>query len=281
MLHQVVQQERRDGLPHDAVLPACVQRLGQHPVVQGGIQLILLRYGVGDDQRRGGPAQGLPGPHHLHDLLGRTHRPVDGLARTAQIEAGEVLRAVAEHPDPEGLQALQRGRDVQDRLHAGAHHRDVGAGEQPEIRGLVLGRGPVPVHAAEAAGREDAQACAGREERGRGHGRRPARTGRQRRCEVAVPELPHRRILGDPLQLVLVQADMAPSVQYGDGRGDGARGSHELLQLFRDPSIPGAWQAVGDDRRLQGHDGAVRGEGFLHLDGEDRFVRVGAVRCIQ
>lgn len=96
-----------------------------------------------------------------------------------------------------------------------------------------------------------------------------------------MPELPHRRILGNPFQLILVQADMGPSVQYGDGRGNGTSGSHELLQLFRDPSIPGARQSVRDDRRLQGHGGAVRGEGFLYLGGEDRYVRVGAVRRVQ
>lgn len=243
--------------------------------MQPGVQLFVLRYGVGHDQRGLGAAQRVLGTHHLGDLPGRGHRPVDRLARTAQVEPGERVRAVAEHPDAQRLQPLQRGRDVQDRLHTRAHHGDPRTRQQPQVRRLVLRLGPAPVHPAEPAGREDPQPGPGRQVGGRGHGRRPARPGRQRRGEVAVPQLAHPRVLGHPFQLGLVQPDPGPPVQHRHGRGHGPGGPHEPLQLPGDPQIAGAGQTVGDDRRLQGDDRPVRGEGGPHLGGEDRRVGGG------
>lgn len=56
----MVEQEGCDGLARDAALPARVQRLREYAIVQRGIQLVLLRYGVGNDQRRGGPPRVSP-----------------------------------------------------------------------------------------------------------------------------------------------------------------------------------------------------------------------------
>ena len=121
---------------------------------------------------------------------------------------------------------------------------------------------------AEAARREDPDpGPPGQERRGR-HGRGPARAGGESGCQIAVAELPDRVVLGDPLHLVLGQADMGAPVQHGHRRGDGAGGPYESFQLFGDRQIARARQAVRDDRRLKGDHGTARGERLPYLGGQ-------------
>ena len=63
-------------------------------------------------------------PHHGRHLRRGVHPPPDRMARVREVEARETIRAVAEHAHVERLQPLERGPDVEDRLHAGAHHHE-------------------------------------------------------------------------------------------------------------------------------------------------------------
>ena len=113
-----------------------------------------------------------PGPlcHHGRDLLGAVDPPVDAVAGVAEVEARERRRCRSRGRHAEGLQPLQGGGHVEDRLHAGADDRDVGGGEGLQVGGLVPGAAGVAVDPAEAAGREDRDAGAGSEVRGRRNG---------------------------------------------------------------------------------------------------------------
>ena len=97
-------------------------------------------------------------PHDAGDLLRALGGPVGGEAGVGQVEAGELLGAVAEDPHVEGLEALEGGADVEDRLHPRAHDRHRRHGQGGEVGRLVPAVARLPVDAAEPAGREDPDA---------------------------------------------------------------------------------------------------------------------------
>ena len=105
------------SLPATPPASAAVQRVGQHPVVQGGVHLLGLGQRVGhDDGLR--EAQAAPGALDRRDLLRRVHPPRHRVAGVGQVEAREAVGAEAEHRHGQGLQPLERGAHVEDRLHA-------------------------------------------------------------------------------------------------------------------------------------------------------------------
>ncbi|WKV16771.1 hypothetical protein LP422_24585 [Janibacter limosus] len=53
-----------------------------------------------------------------------------------------------------------------------------------------------------------------------------------------------------------------------DGGRHGAGVADDLLGLLGDLDVARAGQTVGEDRRLEGHDGAAGGDGLLHLGGD-------------
>ncbi len=164
------------------------------------------------------------------------------MSRVGQVEAGEAVRPVPGHGDPQRLQPLQGRRYVQDGLHARADHRDPGAGQQAQVGRLVLRHRPLPVDAAQPSGREHPHARESGEQGGRRHGGRPARAAGLRERQVPVPQLADAVLVGDPLQLLLVQTDVRPPVQDGDRRRYGALLPYRLLQLPRHQQIARARQ---------------------------------------
>ena len=95
------------------------------------------------------------------------------MAGIGEVEAGEPVGAVADNPDVEGLQSLESGRHIEDRLDTGADHQHAGVREGCEIRGLVPAVTRAAMHAAQPAGGEHGDARGRRQVRGRGD-RRPA-----------------------------------------------------------------------------------------------------------
>ena len=83
---------------------------GKHPVVQRAVHLVGRRDGVGQHQPVPVGAQPASGAQHVGDLCRRVHPPTHRVAGIGQVEAGEPVGAVADHPDVEGLQPLQSGR---------------------------------------------------------------------------------------------------------------------------------------------------------------------------
>ena len=143
--------------------------------------------------------------------------------------------------------------DVEDRLHAGAHHGDARAAERHQVGRLVEGGGRAAVDATEAAGGEHADPRLG-----------------AARCEVAATvaapwpagattvarsrtlTLATSSALAIGVEGVVVEPDPHDTGDDRDGRRDGAGAPHRLLDLPRDREVVGAGQAVADDRRLEG-----------------------------
>src|SRR3954449_10738178 len=157
---QVVQDERRDRLSAHPGRVGGGQSVGDHAVMQDRVELLLDRQRVGDDD--GARRQLAAGGEDGCGLLGVLHRPVHGRPGVGHVEAGEGRRPVPDGPDRQGLQALQGGRDVEDRLHARTDDGQRGARQRGEVGRLVERLRRLPVHAAEPAGGEHADAGGGR-----------------------------------------------------------------------------------------------------------------------
>ena len=205
---------------------------------------------------------------------GRVDRVRDRVAGVGDVEARVARGAVAEHRDVERLEPLERRRDVEDGLHAGADHQD-GCGRQDgHVRGLVERlRRPV-VHAAETAGREDADAGMVRQERGRGDGRPAVQPEGDRHRQVAQRDLVDAvrvRQLGD---LGDGEPDGRDAAVDADGGGHDALGAQPGLGLERDVEVARPRQPVREDRRLEGKDGPPVAD-RLGTSSDTRIVDIG------
>ena len=141
----------------------------EHLVVQLRRQLAVGGDGVRDEQRRD-DAERVARARDRGDLGGGVDRVLDVVTGVGDVEARVVGRAVADDGEIERLEALERERDVEDRLDAGAHHDEGEGGQGAEVGGLVEGLLRAAVDAAETAGREDPDARAMGEMRGRRDG---------------------------------------------------------------------------------------------------------------
>jgi hypothetical protein len=186
-----------------------------------------------------------------------------------EVEAGEVVGAVAGDADLERLQPLERGGNVEDRLDPGADDADAGARECDEVGGLVPGGACVAVHTAEPAGGEHGDPGLRGEVRGGGDGRRAGGAARHRDREVAGAALGDVVAGGDRLERGGVEADAHDAVEQRDRGRHRARLAHLRLDLARDLRVAGAWQPVRDQRRLERDDRPTAGQRIRDLWGDD------------
>lgn len=144
-------------------------------------------------------------------------------------------------------------------------------------RGHVERRFRAAVHAADAARREDLDA---REVRR--HGRAGDRRRADERAVVGAPARDVREVPaaaldrgapvagdGDALELGVAQAHAQFPVEHGDRRRHGAARAHARLDGARHLEVPRIGHAVGDDRRLEGDDGAAPVQRGAHLGAAD------------
>jgi hypothetical protein len=143
----VVEQERRDPLARHPLRARQLEPFGEHPLVLLGIELLLHRHRIGDEQR-GGHAQLVRGGHRRRDLLGPVDAPIEIEAAVGEVEAREAIRAPADDRDAERLQALERRADIEDRLDPRRHHGDRRARQRGQVGRLVPRLARVAVHAA-------------------------------------------------------------------------------------------------------------------------------------
>src|SRR5207247_4477534 len=118
--------------------------------------------------------------------------PIDaGAHRTtavARIEGGKLVASIAEHRDPEALEALDGEAQVEDDLRPGAEDRDRRARQLDQVRGLVFG--VAAMDSADAPGGQEPYPGHGRRSHGGGDRRRPGRSASHRRPRAAGPYLP-------------------------------------------------------------------------------------------
>jgi hypothetical protein len=91
---------------------------------------------------------------------------------------------------------------------------------------------------------------------------RAARRGRREVAHAALDDVAGAR---DRLQRGVVEADPDLPADERDRRRHGARRAHRRLDLAGDVEVARARQPVGDDRALQRHHRAARGERFGDL----------------
>jgi hypothetical protein len=115
------------------------------------------------------------------------------------------------------------------------------------------------VHAAQSAGREDPDAGERGQVGRRGHRGGTAPTARGEDREVADARL-GELLLRDAVHAGVVEADPGYTVEHRDRRRGHTAIAQDRLELACRIQIPGAWQAMGDDRRLESDDGTVFGE---------------------
>ena len=129
---EVLQQGGGDVLADDAALRQQRQAVGQQPVVQRPRPA----------RPRPAPAGPARGPRRRRVAVRPPHRghlrrvvdpPGHREPGVAPVEPGEGVGPVPEHRHRRGLQQLQRGRDVEDRLHPGAHRQHGRAGQRREV----------------------------------------------------------------------------------------------------------------------------------------------------
>ena len=175
------------------------------------------------------PAASVPSRSRMTTTLaasaGRLHAPRHRVPRVREVEARERVRPVADHRHRQRLERLERPGHVEDRLHAGADDEDRCRRDDAEVGGDVEGLGRAAVHAAEPAGREDADPGQVGERRRRGHGRRtrksqvPQRRPRRGptawrcrdRCRPAPPQRPPRPMCTTPSSTAIVAGTEPPA----------------------------------------------------------------------
>ena len=167
---------------------------------------------------------------------------------------------------------LERAREVEERLRAGAHRDEWMAGDGAQVRADVAALVRAAVYAADATGREHADARVRGEAQGRGHRRRaegPALRDRNRDLTLA-------HLVGraeDSFVFVLRDADAWYAVEDCGDRGhctvhpDRGEATGERVRVGR-----AGQTEVREDRRLERHDCTIAGECVGDLVGDtDRW----------
>ena len=150
--------------------------------------------------------------------------------------------------------------DVEDRLHPGADDRDGSPGQSRKIGRLVEGLAGAAVDTTDPAGGEDADPGKAGQCRRRSDSRRRVPGGRDRERQLANADLGYICGRRERLELVRVQSDCGLASRHANGRRHDPCCPKHCLQLQGDLEVAGPWQAVADDRRLEGHDGSSRVE---------------------
>ena len=206
--------------------------------------------------------------HSLDDkrrLLLVLHRPVQRAPRVGKVEAREAEGAEAYDGHAHGLQVLQRRGNVEDGLDPGADDGHWRPGEGREVCGYVPTLARPPVHAAEAPRGEEPYPGERSEVRGGGDGGGPVARLRGGHGQVPRRELGDVRRARQELELRLLQPDLGRTPDDAYRRGHGAFGAHGTLRLAGDIQVFGAGQSVGDQGRLERHDGRSFSQGLPNV----------------
>lgn len=198
-------------------------------------------------------------------------------------ESREFFRAESDDRHAVGFENLERLRNIENGLRAGADDDHAGLRKLGQIGGDVESLSRALVHAADAAGGENADTGAGGGDHGGGHrGGAGAALG-DRKGDIGARDLHGVGGLGQRLELVLLKADMQGAVNDRDGGRNRTLIADDLFDAFRHLDIAGIGHAVGDDGRFKRNDrrtALLGGGDFLRIDdGQERGDRAGHFIC--
>ena len=248
------------SLPRDARRPRPRRPVAQHAVVQLRVEL-LVRSGLATTTAAGAPER-VARAQHRGDLL-RASRPATAPGSPSRPGRSRgTRRSVAEHRDVERLEALERGADVEDRLHARAHDGDRrraracrGRPTRPSVSRASRCTPPRPPVA------NTPMPGARGQMRGRGDRRRAVAAARDHRREVAHAALDDVVACSRPPPARRRRARCAPRrrrSRSSPARRPRARTSASISRATR--RLSRTRQPVGDDRALQRDHRPARGE---------------------
>jgi hypothetical protein len=260
---EVLEQHRRHVLAGDPARRDQRESLVEQAVVQHGVELGVGRHRLREHGARPAAQRPVRLPHR-RGLGGRVHAPRHRVTGVAPVEAGEGVGAVADDGHRLGLEDLEGGRDVEDRLHARADDEHRCGGEGGEVGGHVPALPRAAVHATQPAGREHLHACGVREGGGGGHGGGAVPAQAHRGAQVAHRQL-REPARAHAVQLARREADAGDPVEDRHGGGDGSVGADGGLEVLRGGAVLRRRKAVGEQRALQRDHGAACGNGIGDL----------------
>ena len=237
---------------------------GDQDVVEGGgVEGVVHRDRDGEEDA--GVAAGPVGQHRGH-RPGRVDAVGHGEPGGPGVEGREPVVAPAQHRHARRLQVLERPREVEEGLGAGAHRDERVVGDGIEVGGDVAGDLRAAVDAADAPGREDADARrVGQGQRGRRRSSRrtatPAATATPRSRSAALRAGPQIRSCssastptrGTPSSTAVIAGTAPPARTVATQRSSASR-----LAGWGRPRCR-------EDGRLEGDDGRAGGQGVGHL----------------
>jgi hypothetical protein len=146
--------------------------------------------------------------------------------------------AEADDGDAERLEALERRRDVEDRLDPAGDDRDSAAAENTEIGGFIEGCGGAAMNSADPAGGENSYAGLRRKKSGRSNGRPTREALGHGHRQIADAELQRVLVRGKASQLIRLETDPDNTGEDSDRcrhrtvRGDRALELDGRVQVF-------------------------------------------------
>ena len=215
-----------------------------------GVHRILLGDGVADD----GAALETHVPLGLHDLchgLFILAVVVQLVAGGAAVECGQLVGAKTENRHAVGLEVLERQTEVQNALCARADDADRRVGELLQVGGDVHGLLCAAMHAADAAGCEEADAGEAGNDHGRCDGRCAGLTGGKIDSHVAAADLADVLRLAHGEQLFIVQTDLQLAADDSGRCGDSALFADNFFYLVGKFDILRIRHAVAENGGFQ------------------------------
>ncbi|MBS1265464.1 MAG: hypothetical protein MAG471_01309 [Acidimicrobiaceae bacterium] len=178
-------------------------------------------------------------------------------------ELREHVGSLADHGHTQRLQVFEGPGNIEDRLGAGTDH---GYGDRPQ--GCQVGRYVMlfaTVNPADSTCGEHPDSGPVGGEHGGGNGCGPRAPRCQDPADVTQAHLCHTIGDGNAFEVGCTEADSNCSIENGHRRGNGATGADRALDGVCSFQVLGMWKAVGDDRRLKGHDRRTGVQRLGHL----------------
>ncbi len=169
----------------------------------------------------------------------------------AAIEAWHLVGAPAEDGNPERLEQLRGGADVEQRFDPGGDDERGCADERAQVRRDIRPLAPAAVHPAEPACREELHTGGAADRERAADGRRAERARDECGREVARAHL--RRVGVEALELGRDEPDDEPAVEHPHRGGHRPARARSLLGGEADLEAAPGREAVGDQGRLERH----------------------------
>ena len=184
----------------------------------------------------------------------------------AGVERRQLVRAVADDGNALGLKILERQAEVENAFCTCAHDHDGGVAQLLKVGGDVHGDLCATVHAADAAGGKNADACHVGDHHGGGDGGGTVCLAGDEGCDITAAGLGNISAgLAEIFDLVLGQTRFQSAAYDGDGGGDCTVFTDGLLDEQSGLHIARVGHTVRNDGAFKSNNGLAAVESFRYL----------------